>query len=173
MKPTIISLSGYAQHGKSTSCQILSEILTAKHKKCLRISYGDYVKEIATKYYGWDGNKDEKGRALLQWLGTDKIRAINPTFWVDTVIRLVDVIGDDYDYVLIDDARFPDEVEAWGGDGIKTVHVCRPNFESNLTEEQKNHASETAMDGFRFDFGIQAYDLFQLRDRIKELADRI
>ena len=26
---------------------------------------------VATTYYGWDGEKDEKGRELLQKLGTD------------------------------------------------------------------------------------------------------
>lgn len=169
MKPTIITLSGKAQHGKTTSCDILEVML--QPARVMRISYGDYVKEIATKHFGWDGKKDEAGRDLLQWLGTDNVRAKNPTFWVNTVVRLVDVIGDEFDYVLIDDARFPDEIDSWKGYAVYAIRVNRPGFENNLTTEQRAHISETALDNASFAYRIDANNIEELMLAMKEIAE--
>ena len=129
------------------------------------------MKYLAEKYYGWNGIKDEAGRTLLQNIGA-KYRAENPNFWVNTVIRLIDVMGIDFDYILIDDARFPNEVYSWKQCkyDIKTIHVDRPSFSSNLTEEQKADISETAMDGFKFDYEVRAYDLFQLKRKLTDIS---
>ena len=173
MAPTIIALSGKAQHGKTTSCDILEVML--QPARVMRISYGDYVKEIATKHFGWDGNKDEVGRNLLQWLGTENVRAKNSTFWVDTVIRLVDVIGDEFDYVLIDDSRFPDELDLWGKGGYKVIaiRVERPGFENNLTEEQRNHASETSLDDAYFTYKINATNINELMVELGKISGEL
>ena len=173
MKPKIISLSGSARNGKTTSCEMLEEMLAHRGKRCLRMSYGDYVKEIARKYYGWDGKKDEAGRTLLQQLGTEKVRNRYPAFWVEHIVRLVEyVLCDDFDYILIDDARFPDEVYKWDVNGydIVTILVKRPGFDNGLTEEQKNHISETAMTGFEFDYHVRVEGLANLYNALWEIA---
>ena len=36
-----------------------------------------------------------------------------------------------------------------------TVRIERPNYDNGLTEEQKNHPSETELDGFCFDHIIE------------------
>lgn len=172
MKPTIISLSGSAESGKTTAVNILYDLLKVKKKRCLKISYGDYVKDIATKHYGWNGVKDEAGRTLLQTIG-NKFRAKNPNFWVHTVVRLVDVMGTDFDYILIDDCRFPNEAYCWSNNDYKitTIKVNRPNHENKLTEAQRNDISETAMKDFVFYYSFDVYDIFQLRDRMRGVID--
>lgn len=166
-KPTIISLSGKAQHGKSSVCEIIQRL---SNKRCLQVNYADYLKYIAKQYYGWDGKKDDDGRTLLQQLGTEKVRSKYPSFWVDTVIRLINAIGEDYDLMLISDARFPDEVQRWKEEGydIKTIHVDRLGYDNGLSEEQKNHKSETALDGFKFDYYLSATNLEELEKEVKE-----
>ena len=144
--------------------------------KVLCIHYADYLKFIANHYLGWDGNKDEKGRTLLQFIGVDKVRAIYPNFWVDTVIRFVKVFEDDYDYILIGDCRFENEIMRWKEEDYKvvSVHVERIFYENGLTEEQKNHSSETALDDFDFDSNLIASSLFELENEIrKKLLPRL
>lgn len=38
--------------------------------------FGDLVKYVCEKFFDWDGVKDESGRSLLQYVGTNKVRKI-------------------------------------------------------------------------------------------------
>lgn len=154
----VILFSGKAQHGKTTAAEIVKAKLEARKRRVLIINYADYLKFIAKQYYDWDGNKDEKGRTLLQWLGTDKIRAVSPDFWADAVVRLIEVVKDDFDVVCIGDVRFPNEIKKMSFnpnfDAI-SAHVKRLNFDNGLTPEQQNHPSEIALNRWNFDWYIE------------------
>lgn len=172
MQPIIINITGKAEHGKTTTRNMLYDELTLQGKRCLKVSYGSLVKYIATTYFGWNGEKDEAGRTLLQWLGTDKIRKVFPTFWVNHIIDIVTVFEEDYDFVLVDDCRFDDEVTTWTSTGYNTlvVRVNRLGYESNLTEEQKKHPSEAAIDYELINFDIETDNLYGLEVEAKSLA---
>ena len=107
-------------------------------------------------FFDWDGNKDENGRHILQYVGTDIIRKQAPDFWVDFVSSVLTYFNDNWDYVLIPDTRFPNEIDKLISNGFNVVHirVVRPNFKSTLTEEQRRHPSETALDNVNPDFYI-------------------
>lgn len=147
----IILISGKACHGKDTFAKFLKEGLENKGKRVLICHYGDLLKFIAKAYLGWNGKKDEEGRKLLQQVGTGLIREKEPNFWVDFVIKMLRYFGYMYDYVLIPDVRFPNEVdkvkEAFG-DNVFHFRVVRPAFISDLTPEQLKHPSETALDDY-------------------------
>ena len=151
----VITVSGYAMAGKDLSAVILKEKFELAGKKVLILHYADYLKFIAKQYCGWDGQKDEHGRTLLQQLGTDKIRAIFPNFWVDAVVSLIKVFKSDYDLFLIPDSRFENELTAMK-DNFDTlcINIIRLNFNNGLTKAQKNHPSETSLDGYAFDYEI-------------------
>ncbi len=149
----VICISGKAQNGKDTTAQIMKEVLEAQGSRVLIAHYGDLVKYVCKTFFGWDGKKDEKGRSLLQRVGTDKIRAASPDYWVDFIVSILDIFHDEWDYVLLPDTRFPNEYEiyeAYGMDAI-LLRIVRPNFVSPLTEEQQKHASETALDDYQYD----------------------
>lgn len=169
-KQTIITFSGQAQHGKSSAAQITKKLLEQCGKRVVEINYADQLKYLARQYFGWDGEKDEKGRTLLQQLGTEKVRSKNPDFWVDTVIRIVKILEDDFDYILIADARFPNEIQRWEEEGYRIipVHVRRIDFDNGLTDEQKNHPSETALSGYAYHKYLEASNLDELKKEIKE-----
>jgi len=175
-KPTIITLSGKAQHGKDASVLILNKIIEEHGKKALMINYADFLKYLAKQYLGWDGNKDEKGRTLLQQLGTEKVRHRFPDFWVDIVTGIVKVFENDFDYVLIGDCRFHNEINKWGQSGYEVIsaHVERLNFDNGLTDEQKSHPSETALDDFNFTVKLRAETLvdleIEIRNKMEELV---
>lgn len=146
MTKSVILIAGKAQHGKDTTAQYLDEMFKEDGYSSKIIHYADLLKFYCEKYFGWDGKKDEKGRELLQKVGTDMIRAKDPDFWVNQVLRLLEVV-DEWEYIIIPDVRFPNEVDYilrdYDGYFIK---VFRPNFDNGLTEEQKKHPSETALD---------------------------
>lgn len=166
----VILFSGKAEHGKTSAAYLLSCQLQAKGKKCIKIAYGDYVKQTARLIHDWNGQKDEKGRSLLQWWGTNYVRTKFPTFWIDTVTRLAPLLEDFYDYLLIDDCRFPNEIECWKDYDHFTVRVERPRYVNHLTDDQRNHPSETSLDEFPFDAILVADDLQTLDDKIAQFV---
>lgn len=152
----IICISGKAQNGKDTTAQFMADELTAQGKKVLIAHFGDLVKYVCTKFFGWDGKKDDKGRTLLQYVGTDKIRAQSPDYWVDFIVGILSMFPDEWDYVLIPDTRFPNEFEIFKNYGMDAslLRVERPNFVSPLTDKQQMHPSETALDNYHYDLHI-------------------
>ena len=85
----VILVSGKAQSGKDSTAFIMRELLEKQQKKVLIIHYADNLKLFAKNYFGWNGIKDEDGRKLLQWLGTDVIRKNYKDTWVDMIIPLL------------------------------------------------------------------------------------
>ena len=66
----VIVISGKAQHGKDTTAGFLKDALEADGYPVLIAHYGDLVKYVCKMYLGWNGEKDEYGRSLLQYAGT-------------------------------------------------------------------------------------------------------
>ena len=145
----VICISGKARHGKDTAAGFLRTLLEGNGEKVLVIHYADYLKFICQNCYGWDGKKDEAGRTLLQYIGTDLVRTRDPGFWVRILSETLAVLDGEWDTVIIPDCRFPNEVFGLIGAGFDTTHVrvVRPHYYSEMTAAQMAHPSETAMDG--------------------------
>ncbi len=152
-KTVVIPVGGPAQNGKDTIGGKLEKCFTAAGKNVLVIHHADLLKYMAKSMFGWDGQKDEKGRQLLQYMGTDVVRKKRPDFWVEHILSLLDLFDGDWDYVIIPDSRFPNEIDAYKEAGYKTtyIRIVRPNFVSPLTPEQLNHPSETALNDYEPD----------------------
>ena len=149
----VITISGKAQHGKDTAANNIKNQLVSEGAKVLIVHFADYLKFIAERYFGWDGQKDEAGRTLLQQLGTDIGRHANDNMWAKIVLELLKGFSDMFDYVIIPDTRFPDEIELMKTNfNTVSILVDRLGFDNGLTEEQKNHPSETALDYYSFDY---------------------
>lgn len=146
----IFLITGKAQHGKDTTANILKELFEENNEKTLIVHYADLLKFIAEKYLNWNGKKDDEGRNILQYIGTDVIRKQNPDMWVNFVITMLSYFQDKYDYIIIPDCRFPNEVINMQDFFYNTVllRVNRPNFNNGLNQEQQSHKSETALDDF-------------------------
>ena len=170
-----ILCSGRARHGKDTSAEIIKDNLEARGYRVLITHYADLLKFICKNFFGWNGEKDEAGRTLLQQVGTNCIREQDPDYWVDFVANLIKMFPDRYDFVVIPDTRFPNEIDRIAYAGFPTTHVriIRTDFESQLTEEQKNHPSETALDNTAPDFVIKNTTMSALRDQLRQFCDTI
>lgn len=171
----VILISGRAQNGKDSSAFIMKELLEKSGKKVLIIHYADNLKMFAKNYLGWSGRKDQQGRELLQYYGTNVIRKNYEDTWVDMEVALFKGIRTLYDYIIIPDVRFPNEIYKMSDNfDCVTVRVIRPNFDNGLTEEQKNHQSETALDNFPMEYEIiNNGDLQKLLETVKTFVKDI
>ena len=68
----VLMISGKSASGKDEFARLLKEKLESRGKTVLTIHFGDAVKDMLTRYYKWDGNKDTTGRAMLQHLGNSR-----------------------------------------------------------------------------------------------------
>ena len=164
MAQTII-LSGKSGHGKDTFANFFAELARKDNKRVMIIHYGDLVKYFCKEFYNWNGEKDEYGRYLLQHIGTDVVRATNPDYWANCVAQFCATIQKEWDYILIPDARFPNEITITQKylSNSCTIRIIRyENGEKYknplLTEAQYQHPSETSLDNYRFDFIIENFN---------------
>lgn len=172
----VICISGKAQHGKDTSAGLIKTTLEGDGYKVLIAHYGDLVKYVCKTFFDWNGEKDAYGRSLLQCVGTDVIRQQRPDYWVSFVADMLKFFDGEWDYVLIPDCRFPNEVDYLKEHGFDVLHmrVIRSNFVSPLTPEQQRHPSETALDYTRPDYYINNYGTIDdLRNTISRLITEI
>ncbi len=154
----VILVSGKARNGKDSTAFIMKGILEKKKKKVLIIHYADYLKLFCKTYLGWNGDKaSADGRKLLQWFGTDVVRHNYEDTWVDMVVALLKGIKTLYDYIIIPDVRFPNEIDKmYEVFDCISVRIIRPDFDNGLTEEQKSHSSETALDDYPMEYELIA-----------------
>ena len=170
-----ILCSGMARHGKDTSAEIIKRDLEKRGYSTLIIHYADLLKFICKQFFGWNGEKDEAGRTLLQRVGTNCVREQNPNYWVDFVISVIAMFPDQFDFVIVPDTRFPNEISRVRQAGFDATHIkiVRTNFNSDLTEEQKNHPSETALNDVTPDFVIENDSIDALTKRLEDLCGAI
>ena len=182
----VIAISGKAESGKDTIAKMLKQQLEEQNYKVMIIHFADVLKFVCRQYFDWNGEKDEYGRTLLQQVGTEMREKNNPNMWVNITKELIRGIGAEFDYVLVPDTRFKEEINMLNeyfnclsvrilrqdidSDGIARVHV------NNLTNEQRAHKSECDLDDYKFDFFI-SNDYYINHDSVndatlKALCDR-
>lgn len=156
----VIAISGKGRSGKDTIAAVIKQKLDEKGIPSLVVHYADFLKMILEKYYNIDCSvKTPEIRERLQFLGTDVFRKNNPDGWVNMMIEFIRMLGDTVKVLVISDIRFPNECillrDSMYVDGVFTVRIERSGDYSDLTEEQKKHPSETAMDNYKFDLVVR------------------
>lgn len=176
----VILISGKARSGKDQLGKFLSDVWTKQGKKVLIIHYADFLKFFCKEHLGWDGEKTPEGRELLQRIGTNVVRKNNPNTWVDMMISLLKGVRSEYDYAIIPDTRFPNEIEEMKKQevfNVTALRVERFGDYSDLSPEQQKHESECALDryeGFKGavwnDKGLDEY--YETAKTVAELIDK-
>lgn len=173
----IICISGKAGSGKDSAASDLRDFLEMGGENSVLIThFADLTKYVAKNFCGWDGQKDYRGRAILQTVGTDLFRSYNEDFWVDFIADVLTVFSGWWDYVIIPDTRFPNEIEELKARGfdVTTIRIKRDNYESQLSESQQYHESETALDNYPMDFEVENNGTrMWLACDMREIADQI
>jgi hypothetical protein len=153
-KTVCVLVSGPIGSGKTTFSNMLQDELSDWNT--VRCSYAGRVKSIAY-LLGWDGKKDERGRKLLQTLGTDCGRAYDKDVWVRYLIdeSLPTSLGYPFDAVIIDDWRFPNERDYVENNGLFDVFAVR--MVRDICEPD-SHASENSLPSGEQSQGKRYYD---------------
>lgn len=146
-KTTIVLISGLAGSGKTTLANLLKEQLDAiKDLRVVRMSFASPIKFIAKLAFGWDGEKDERGRKLLQHLG-EVGRDYNIDNWCEILLKNLDNSDEMFppNFVLIDDWRFPNEFKFFSENPTLDTVVIRIFGRGGLTNTLAEDASETSL----------------------------
>lgn len=173
--PKIIMLSGKAESGKDATADILKTMLANYGKRVKIIYFAESLKWMCATYLGWNGEKDEAGRTLLQETAS-KIRHNDAFFLIKVASVAIDLMQDEYDYFILPDWRFPSEFAFMQGRHpnaeFHSVRVTRMLHTNSLTPEQRSHDTETALDHFEFMHRvISPNGLFNLTVAVKPLCE--
>lgn len=108
----VILVSGKAGGGKSTVAEMLAKKLQdIPSLTIMPYGFADPIKYMAKAYFGWDGEKDVRGRKLLQQIGFIG-REYDEDVWVKHFIRQLDKRAGLFPFhaSVIGDWRFPNEL---------------------------------------------------------------
>lgn len=189
-------ISGQARAGKDTTAVVLKEIFTGIGESVISVAYADFLKEMLGKCFNLTseqlyGSSKEAPihnmpirtrsgietkhlwtpRKLLQFVGTDVMRTIDPDCWINVVKNFVATYSN-YDNIIITDARFANEIDWVLERGGTHIHLTRENkdYASGTT-----HASETSLCGLDF---VNSYviqndkDLLYLKAMLIEIINK-
>lgn len=175
-KLKVILVSGKAESGKDLVGEVLKQEFEHQQKKVLVVHFADYLKFMCRQYFGWNGNKDEAGRTLMQYVGTDLFRGFEKDYFANRIHELLSVAGANWDYVIIPDLRFKNEFRRikYSFDTV-AIRVSRTGYESSLTAEQKSNQSETELDNHLeiFDYIIDTNDAGEKIEQTKRIAEEL
>lgn len=168
----IIGITGRKRHGKGASGALYAEALGADNT--VEIGFADPLKEMSYAFNpilfyspeqeyvrmqdavdeeGWEGTKDRypEARRVLQHLGTEFGRAIDPDVWRNLARQKIKAAVAEGKHVILTDLRFQNEADLiWELGGV-VVKVIRPDWkdDSNTT-----HSSETELEGIVADIEL-------------------
>jgi hypothetical protein len=160
----IIAFSGRKQSGKTVCSEFLKGLLLSNGYKDVEISnFADPLKDDICmnmfnlsyiQCYGEDYNKNElidaywegeqlSARDLMQLIGTDLFRKLNPNVWVNALLNKIK--RSNRQVVIVSDCRFPNEVEAIKNSGGLV-------FRLNRNPHKSTHISESILDSHCYDW---------------------
>ena len=171
----IFIIAGRARQGKDTVCEYIKDYY--KNEKVLHLPNNYYIRDYAKRITTWDGSDETKPRELLIELADYGRNNINEHFYINRIVEDIKVMSQFYDLIVIPDARFPYEIEIPKKEfnNVISIYIERPNYNSELTNEHKNHRTETSLDNFdNYDYKIKNDgSLEDLKEKVFKLLDEI
>jgi hypothetical protein len=163
----IVGLGYKARQGKNILAEKLMERLPGSRIYSFAAALKAYCRAS-----GWMTVKDAP---LLQMVGTDIMRRINPDIWVNCLKYQLE--EEQPRVALITDMRFHNEFALCAAYGM-TIKVSRLNEDGSLyisPDRPANHPSETDLDGAKFDYHVEAKsgDIKGLEHSAELIAARI
>ena len=134
-----------------------------------KYALADPIKQIARRDFDWDGEKDDRGRRLLQEIGTVG-RNYDGDLWLR---RLAERLEDDAPpRAVVDDVRLAREVAFLEALGFTIARIERPahRIAAATSDDRARHETETELDGVAFDVTLDNSGTF---DELFARLDRI
>lgn len=165
MRIRLVGITGKQNSGKDTLAYAFIK------QDFLKMAFADPLKDVVHRMFriptsvlwGPSENRDPQTRRILQTLGTDYARGIDPDIWIkrtmerirtaatdgrDVLERCVIPSEDKELRIVVPDVRFRNEADALKSFAPDTIliRVHRPDSEKGKSKESCDHASETEMD---------------------------
>lgn len=177
-KPLIICICGKALSGKSTLSNYFYEFYK---DNCLKVIVSPYTKYLKQYIYDITGNivdDNNKPRDLLQNLSSELIKGIlnNKNFFINRQIEDINFYSYFFDVILIDDVRFPNEIEVLKDnfDNVISIGVNREKYDNKLSFKEKNDITEVSLDNYNdYDYIINNNDNISLKDEVINIINNI
>ena len=150
-------ICGKARSGKHEVNKFISNYLEECDHKVCSIQLMRTLKGYLKDYFDWDGSEETKPRELLQKFGTEIIREkLNmPLFHIDRLTEDINVLSAYFDTFIIDDVRFPLEIEELTKRFKDVVVISVERDINTLTDEERKHITEVALDNYNeYDYVI-------------------
>lgn len=166
-----IAIVGKQRSGKDTVAGMLAEMLPGT-TQVVKLA-GPIYRAAAAVRQSLGLPPHEKDRLLLQVLGTEYGRAVDPNFWIDRFRADVAKL-DPASNLICTDCRFINEAEALKADGWTLVYVARREADRIGCEGFSNpgHASEAEIDQIRTEHLVANMDTLDgLRWRVKNMLE--
>jgi len=186
MKPKVFVLVGKKQSGKDTTYDYMAKELG--DYACTQVMFAGPLKDFCKEWFGlthdqcygtdYDKNTltglahpDEGGRHMtarevLQYVGTDMMRKLDPNIWVKRCWASVDnaLSKPDVKHVFVTDCRFPNELSSSiDREDTIVIKLKRKNY-----KHRDEHISETALDDVEdssYDFVIEAANVEEIKEQ--------
>ena len=151
-----LAVGGRMQVGKTTVADYLVERYGFR-----KYALADPIKQIATRSFGWDGAKDDRGRRLLQEIGTVG-RNYDPELWLERFAEKIS--ADDRNQLVVDDLRLALEVEYLERLGFACIQIVRaPELITIPPAERarQQHETEVELDRLKFAYRLENNGTFE------------
>ena len=164
----VIGFTAKVGGGKDTAGMLITQALEEKGYRVTKLSFAKPLKDVCTMMFGWDRERLEHDfdykegdtlddgtpdpacealgmtrRVVMQKLGTEAMRnGLHSDIWI-IALRLSIMRGDydDYDYGLLTDCRFLNELQFVRDLDGTLIQLKRDGEQSTLTDKTQ-HASE-------------------------------
>lgn len=169
----IFIIGGKSGCGKTKLAQMIKDFYDKQGKKSVITEFSKYIKLFAKEMVNWDYN-EPKPRKFLQDMGMFIRKNIDNNFLINRMKQDLLVYEKYYDNVIISDARFIDEIESIKKDNPNTytIHLINEK-ENNLSNDEKNHISETSLDDYIADYNIEINSLEELQVEIENILEEV
>lgn len=185
----IVLISGKSGHGKDTFAENLTKELEEKGYFVKEFHFADSLKHFLRDYCDWNGEKDTRGRQLLQEVGTEII-GTGSTFWADVtgtyMMLAFRLFNKEHKNIvfIVPDLRFRKELSCIysmiRAENIVAVRLSRLNEDKSpyqnptFTDAQLKHISETNLDNYtKFMYNYTFCSLEENAQCAAELAKEI
>lgn len=192
----VIGFAGYSKAGKTTAADLIRRTIHVESQVVTfqKMAFADALRRVAENVFGYlhpnprdlfQGLKEKPiselegwtPRKILQHLGTEGFRAVDPDVWVRTLEHTLTQMKTKREawvtpvhplVIVIDDVRFPNEaamVRRWG----KLYRIDRPEISAESAHASEQHIPSLEVDGVIANAGTLDDFAMLLRPLLKEI----
>lgn len=169
-------ITGKARSGKNHFADEMKKQFEKRGQKVCILKITSPLYHYAYDYFGWSGKEEDKPRSFLQQMGIEYIKEElkMPHFLLDRLSEDIMILNKFFDIGIITDGRLIEEIEELKRryPDITTIHMTRPEYENDLTKEERNHITEKDLENYKnFNIKIENKNKKDLQEKAQKIVN--